>query len=104
MLDILCACTHPEILEVMDRLVNKQDGWRSSKAENQARVMELLAVREYDLILLGAGFGPEERAVIERQLAERQHHTKIVTHFGGGSGLLYSEVSMALAKHNAINK
>lgn len=98
MLSILCACSHPEILEVMDRLVNKQDGWRSSKAESLARLEEMLHQDSYDVILLGAGFGLAERAIVEAQLEAQKQKTKVIDHFGGGSGLLYAEISMALAE------
>ena len=99
MLHILCACNHPEILDIMDRLVSKQDGWRSSKVDTFPKLVDLLKQQTFDLILLGAGFGDTERVAIEQQLTEQGQQTKVVNHFGGGSGLLYSEISLALAQN-----
>lgn len=98
MIDILCACTHPEILNVMSRLVDQRSDWRSSKVDSPARLLESVGQQDYDLILLGAGFGPEERAALEDRLAKEGKHARIITHFGGGSGLLFTEIALALDK------
>ncbi|PHI21309.1 response regulator receiver protein [Lewinellaceae bacterium SD302] len=81
----------------MLRLVDNHDGWQSSSADSLARVNELLrSDHSYELVLLGSGFGIEERAQLSEIIQNRQLNTKLVDHFGGGSGLLYSEVMRAL--------
>lgn len=96
MTNILCACSHPKILEIMDRLVNKQEDWQSTTAPDLDTTLKNLNRTSFDVVLLGAGFGPNEQTIIEQELANNSSSTKIVNHFGGGSGLLYTEVIMAL--------
>ena len=94
MITILSFCTNPTILPVMDRLVNKQEGWRGLRAPDLATAKALVSEHSIDLVLLGAGTGAAERAVLAELTAGKP--TKYVNHYGGGSGLLYAEVTAAL--------
>lgn len=96
MIKILSACNHPDILSIMDRLVERQEGWSSSTAAKLSTVFDLLGNEHFDLLLLGAGFAEAEQREIEALIEEKKLPTKVVNHYGGGSGLLYSEIMMAL--------
>jgi hypothetical protein len=96
MIKILSACNHPEILKIMDRLVEKRPDWSSSTAADLPTVVELLTRERFELLLLGAGFAEAEQRTIEALIEEKGLPTKVVKHYGGGSGLLYSEITMAL--------
>lgn len=92
MLRILSFVANPQILPVLDRLVNKQDGWSGDRAPNLSTASEQLQAEEYDFVLLGAGTGSEERAALQEIIDVRKLKTRLIDHFGGGSGLLYAEV------------
>lgn len=98
MIHILSFCTNPEILPVMDRLVNKHsDDWTGYRAPDLATARRVLAERRIDCVLLGAGTGREEQEALLADLAPDAHMPVFIHHYGGGSGLLYAEVEQALA-------
>jgi len=97
MLRILSFVTNPSILPVLDRVVNKQEGWTGERAPDLAAAQDHLLREEFDLVLLGAGTGAEERAALQQLIDERKLKTRLVDHFGGGSGLLYAEVMETLS-------
>jgi hypothetical protein len=56
------------------------------------------ASRPYDLVLIGAGLAPETEQQLEVELKRQRPEVPVVYHFGGGSGLLYTEIRRALNK------
>lgn len=82
----------------MDRLVEKRPDWSSSTAADLPSVVKLLTRERFKLLLLGAGFAEAEQQEIEALIKEKGLPTKVVKHYGGGSGLLYSEIMMALGE------
>ena len=94
MIQILSFCTNPTILPVMDRLVNKQEGWTGHRAADLRTAAALVAEHDFDVVLLGAGTGDEEREALAAITKDKS--TRYINHYGGGSGLLYAEVTEAL--------
>ncbi|MEM9525983.1 MAG: hypothetical protein AAGA31_05190 [Bacteroidota bacterium] len=96
MINILSFSTNPEILPVMDRLVNKNPNWRSLSAANLATARKLVQEEDVDLVLLGAGTGEAERSVLQEDILFHNKQTRLINHYGGGSGLLLAEVTGAM--------
>lgn len=96
MLKIISFVTNPEILPVLDRVVNKHKGWTGVRAPDLATARRQVESGDADVVLLGAGTGAEERTALQAIIAERKLQTVLIDHFGGGSGLLYAEVMEAV--------
>ncbi len=101
MINILSVCNHPEILKIMDRLVNQQADWTSFTADSVTTAIQYLKKEDYDIVLLGAGIGPSETAQLQAVINNKASAPKLVNHYGGGSGLLYTEIKMALEGQRA---
>ncbi|MNR23376.1 hypothetical protein D3C85_1403930 [compost metagenome] len=56
------------------------------------------ASRPFDLVLIGAGLAPETEKQLETALKKLNPIVPVIYHFGGGSGLLYTEIKQALNK------
>jgi CheY-like chemotaxis protein len=95
MLSILSVSSHPEILAVMNRLVNKHDQWTGEAAESTERALELLRNEAYDIVLLGTGIDRDGESSIRGLLDQQSSPCRVIRHFGGGSGLLLSEIMAA---------
>ena len=98
MISIISFVKNREILPVLDRLVNKEEGWEGVRAADLETAREHLRNGRFDVILLGAGTGDEERAELRKVIDETEQQTIMIDHYGGGSGLLYAEVMEALNK------
>ncbi len=74
---------NPDIVALLVRLINQYDG---AEAESHAQVEALLASR-FDIILLSSGVSETEEAMIRAQVSQ-----PVIQHYGGGSGLLRTEL------------
>lgn len=92
MLSILSVSHHPEILAVMNRLVNKNDQWTGSAADGVEQALSLLQEQPFDVVLLGTGIDGEGEARLRQFLDGAPYGCRVIRHFGGGSGLLLSEI------------
>lgn len=81
-----------QITNVVIRLLHAMEGY-SGVANNSINEM-LTSLREnkYDFLLIGAGFDEEQENTIRKKAQEINPKIKILNHFGGGSGLLKSEL------------
>ncbi len=98
MLRILSFVTNPDILPVLDRVVNKQEGWTGLPAATLREAKTIISESPVDVILLGAGTGATERKALADVIALQQVDTVLIDHYGGGSGLLYAEVMEAIGQ------
>ena len=90
---IMVVSTNTSILQTIIRLINQNDAWNGVAADSFDTALLLAKDDRFDLILLGAGLDQEE----ENQLINLSGEKSIcVRHYGGGSGLLYSEIQQAL--------
>lgn len=93
---ILYIGTHPQITEVILRLLNQQPEWNARAVVDVESLKRICTTEEFKLVLVGAGLSvPEEREVRD-YLKSELPATKLVLHYGGGSGLLYAEIAEAL--------
>ncbi len=95
---ILVHGTHPEILETVLRLINKNETWIGEGHTEEEKVIELFMQKQYDLVLLGSGLTDTSEKKIRALFAHHSPDTPIMQHYGGGSGLLKSEIESALSK------
>nr|WP_295922610.1 response regulator receiver protein [uncultured Dyadobacter sp.] len=95
--NILVIANHPEILETIIRLINQQDTWNGIPAGSFEEAEALLRINSVDLVLLGVGVDGETAERILSLCATINPRIVCQRHFGGGSGLLYSEIRHALA-------
>lgn len=97
-IQILVYGKHPEILETVLRLINKNDAWKGEGSIDEERVIELYHQNQYDLVLLGGGIPEDSEKKIRALFRHLNPRLQIIQHYGGGSGLLKSEIEMALAQ------
>ncbi len=91
-LQLLAIGYHPEIMQVLHRLINSHSGWQGTIALSLEEGLQHLSEKNYDGVLLGVGVTGEDEAVISQAIKQQQLPTRIIRHYGGGSGLLENEV------------
>ncbi|SHM48066.1 hypothetical protein SAMN05444266_108224 [Chitinophaga jiangningensis] len=90
-LNLLAIGYHPEIMQVVHRLINSHNGWNGTIANSLEQAATLLHSNNYDGILLCAGVNEADEAQV-RNIAS---NARIIRHYGGGSGLLENEIRIA---------
>lgn len=95
--NILVVAHHPEILETIIRLINQQEEWRGVPAGSVEEAENAVRINSIDLVLLGVGVDDEAGQRISSFCRSVNPRIVCLRHFGGGSGLLYSEIRHALA-------
>ena len=97
-IEILVVCCHPEISATIIRLIDKGEEMAGTAVASPEEAMINFTARPYDLVLIGAGLAPEREQLLEVELKKQRPEVPVVYHFGGGSGLLYTEIKRALNK------
>ncbi|MCF2487836.1 response regulator receiver protein [Dyadobacter sp. CY347] len=97
-INILVLADHAEILETMIRLINKNDQWQGTGVSTLEEARLAFKINTFDLVLLGVGVNDETESPILRLCDSVAPKTVCMRHYGGGSGLLYSEIKHALAQ------
>lgn len=94
---ILVIGRNPEILSVVERLINNNPKWHATACLTDGEAIDACERQSFDLVLIGGGVEDQEEAHLRDEIGKRWPGTKIVQHYGGGSGLLATEINMALA-------
>lgn len=100
-INILYTGRHPEILETVVRLINQNENWKGYGAGNNGQAIALFTEIDFDIVLLGCGIPKNEETALREAFALHNPKCNIVQHYGGGSGLLSSEIFSALIDPNA---
>jgi len=95
-INIIAVCTQDKILEVLLRVINKNEHWTAFGAKNQEEVITLLKKEKVDLILFDSGLSSEEEKTLINEVKSMQPEIIIMQHYGGGSGLLKAEIISAI--------
>ncbi len=95
---ILVIGRHPEIMDVILRLINGENGWHATGALTNEKALELFNDNNFDLVLIGGGVDEESLNDLANHFKNKNPAIKIVKHYGGGSGLLFNEIQEALNK------
>src|SRR5258708_6138129 len=95
---ILVVGRNPEIVQTVVRLINNNPAWNAAHALTDDHAIATFESRPFDLVLLGGGIEPESDQHLRRAFTTRNPQITIIQHYGGGSGLLATEINMALEK------
>jgi len=96
--EILIVCTHDEILKTIVRLIDSNSTMHGTGANSLEQALTLFKSTAFQLVLLGAGLEPQEEEELIQNLNRSNRKVPIVYHYGGGSGLLFTEIYQALGK------
>lgn len=94
---ILVYGKHPEILDTVLRLINNNEAWSGEGYTEEEVIIEQFWQRSYDILLLGGGIDETSEKKVRALFQQARPESAIVQHFGGGSGLLKSEIEGVLA-------
>ena len=93
---ILAVCANAEILKVILRLINANENWSATGSSSPSDAIELLLTGDFDLLLIGSGLTEAEEDNLIEYVQGNRPDTRIIKHYGGGSGLLSAEIYQAL--------
>lgn len=94
--EILVVGRNLEIVQTVVRLINNNPTWNATPAVTNLDAISLFQSRPFTLVLLGGGIEPESDAMLRKTFISHNPKIPIIQHFGGGSGLLATEINMAL--------
>lgn len=97
--NILYIGRHVEILAIVVRLINSNENWNGVGVMNDDEAKEIFCQKEFSLVLLGSGIQEESEAELCAFFKNKNPNISIVQHYGGGSGLLKSEILLALGNN-----
>ena len=102
--EILVVGKHEEILQTVLRLLNAQTSWHAEGVSGCEEAIAKCKSRIYQVLLLGGGLTELEEARLETEIRLIHPAIHIIPHYGGGSGLLYAEIYMALGTDDKKNR
>ncbi len=95
-INILYVGLHEEITATVVRLINANENWNGVGVCAVKQVKQSFCDIPFSIVLLGAGLDEEWETELCTFFRKKNPSIKIVQHYGGGSGLLKSEILMAL--------
>ena len=95
--NILVLASHTEILGTILRLINKNESWNGVGVSTASEALSAFQEAQFDLVLLGVGVDDATESSLRADFQKFNSYAICIRHFGGGSGLLYSEIQHALA-------
>jgi DNA-binding NarL/FixJ family response regulator len=96
-LQILLLSKQPQILQTLLGVVNKNENWQAHGCSCPNDAVKLCASLQPQLVILGNGLTPKEETEFTMAVKSNQPNTKIIQHYGGGSGLLLTEIMQAVS-------
>lgn len=94
--NILVIGRHQQITNTLFTLVNKINNCVGFSALTDEDAIKIFNQTKIDLVLLSSGIPQESENFIRNTFTAKNHNVKIIQHYGGGSGLLRSEIFGAL--------
>ncbi|RKR82996.1 hypothetical protein BDD43_3196 [Mucilaginibacter gracilis] len=94
---ILVIGNHPEIMQIILRLINNKPEWNGTGAFTCDEAIAMLTEQPFQMVLMGAGIREEENNRLCKFVSTNMPNIPVVQHYGGGSGLLFAEIYEALA-------
>ncbi len=91
-LNFLVLGKNKEILEVLKRLIENNEGWNAEILFDEDASYEYLKTNNVDILLLSSGLDLECEQEIKKYTLSLDKDIKVIDHYGGGSGLLKNEV------------
>lgn len=96
-INILYIGRNQEILDTVVRLLNKREEWNGIGVKTDEEAKAVFRNTAFDVVLLGSGLDEESEQSLCTFFGQHRPGVKVLQHYGGGSGLLYSEIAQALA-------
>jgi PleD family two-component response regulator len=96
-IEILVIGTNEPILATVLRLLNNQESWHATGCTSIEEALQECNQEKYKILLIGAGLTVDEEEELKRRVKEINPALKVIPHYGGGSGLLFAEIHLALA-------
>ena len=84
-------------MEIVVRLINANENWEGIGAVTDEEAIQIFQKENFDIVLLGSGIDEESEVMLDAFFRKVNSKIKIIQHYGGGSGLLKSEILLALS-------
>lgn len=91
-LHFLVIGKNQEILDVLKRIIENNEGWTAEIQSNENFCYEYIRENHVDIVLLSSGLEEQFEKDIKVFCADLDKDVKVIDHYGGGSGLLKNEV------------
>ena len=98
--EILVIGRNEHILATVERLINNNPNWHATPCLTDDLAIAACKQQRFDLVLLGGGIDENSDAYLRRTISSLHPGIKIIQHYGGGSGLLATEINMALTPYS----
>ncbi len=98
MKQILVIGRHTQIMQTVLKLINEMDDYHAIGCLTDQEAMDFLKVNSIDLLLIGGGVESKSELMLRNFVKENFPSTKVIQHFGGGSGLLFNELREAFGE------
>ena len=96
-IQILVIGRNEQIVATVERLINNNQAWQATTCLTDEGAITACDKQAFDLVLLGGGIDIHSEAILRTAIRARRPGLKVIQHYGGGSGLLTTEINMALA-------
>ena len=94
--EILVVGTHDQILATVLRLLNTNSSWSATGVSGVDEAIAVCKRKAYQVLLIGAGLQDREEKELTAHILETYPEIHVIPHYGGGSGLLFAEIYLAL--------
>jgi len=91
-LEFLLLGKNEAILAILLRLVNADENWNGVAFDNENEAQEYFQNHKIDIVLLSSGIEDHIEKEFTSFCIKNQPDVEVIEHFGGGSGLLKSEI------------
>ncbi|MBS7256590.1 hypothetical protein [Flavobacterium branchiicola] len=91
-LEFLLLGKNEAILAILLRLVNADENWNAIAFNNENEAQEYFQNHKIDIVLLSSGIEDHVEKEFTSFCLKNQPDVEVIEHFGGGSGLLKSEI------------
>lgn len=103
-IEILVIGRNESMLQTVIRLVNNDPAWIGTGAVSDEDAIEKFHHHHFDVVLLTNGLTEEEDKKLRTLFLHQDPDIIIIQHYGGGSGLLQTEIRQALEERKAANR
>ncbi|WP_125723088.1 hypothetical protein [Flavobacterium ustbae] len=91
-LQFLLLGKNEAILAILLRLVNADENWNGVAFNNEKEAQEYFQNNKIDIVLLSSAIEDHIEKEFTSFCVKHQPDVEVIEHFGGGSGLLKSEI------------
>lgn len=100
--EFLILGKNESILAILTRLVNANENWNAVSFDNEKLAENYFLSNKLDFVLLSSGIENNVEKEFTAFCLKAQPDVEVIEHFGGGSGLLQSEIYDRLHKKGKL--